>query len=304
MSHITVRIRLSCHLLTLALVLATLGSAAAAADDSLALDTTWRGGPLRGEADRFRLEVLEPGLLTLDVSAPADAETPPTVRVLGDFELLYQSPASLVVAVPAPGAVLVAVAPEDPERPLVRYKLRNAFTAYDNPSPASEPALGIDWEVAERQEEDDLRVPPGIDWEVAERQEEDDLRVIPDLPSLCRFDTADDHPDTPLCATPLESGRSAGGELDNAFGDDEDYFTFVLAGQQTVEIAAAGEDADVLGALYDDRGQRLVAGGWREPGRDLRLVRTLSAGRYFVRLESLHAARASYTLSVTPLERF
>ena len=298
MSFQTIRYRLLTCLLTLALLPAIPGPAAAEATVSLPLDTTWRGGPLRNGADRFRLDVPEPGILTLDVSAPADAETPPTVEVLGDVALLYQSPASLVVAVPAPGAVFVTIASEDSERPLERYKLRNAFTAR---------AAGFDKDVAERREDDDpppsspvAGTPPGFDKDVAERREDDD----PPPFVSCSPDGADDHTDTPLCATPLDPGRVAGGELDNAFGDDEDYFTFVLTGQQTVAIAAAGEDEDVLGVLYDARGQRLTVDGRGQLGGEPRLVRTLAAGRYFVRVESLYPRAGSYTLSVTPLKSF
>ncbi len=325
--------------MTLALLPAIPGPAAAETAASLALDTTWRGGPLRGGADLFRLDVPEPGILTLDVSAPADAETPPTIEVLGDFELLYQSPAGLAVELEAAGAVLLAVAPEDPEHPLERYKLRNAFT----PLPGTLP--GLDKEVAERREDDDLRhespslplretLPGGLDKEVAERREDDDLRHEP--PSLPLHETLpggldkevaerredddlrhdsppfiacapggdDDHADTPWCATPLDPGHVAGGELDNAFGDDEDYFTFVLSGQQTVAIAAAGEDDGVLGVLYDHRGQRLAAGDRCQLGDEPRLVRSLSPGRYFVRVENPYLRAGSYTLSVTPLKSF
>ncbi len=303
----TFRFRPSIRLLALAALLAILGPAAAVAVDSIALDTTWRGGPLWDGADRYYLDVPGAGILTLDVSAPTDAGNRPTVEIQGDFELLYQSPASLVIDLPAAGAVWVAVAPEDPEHPLERYKLRNAFI------PVSGTLCGRDKEVAERREEDDLRhespsLPlPGTlcgrDKEVAERREEDDLHYDPPLVP-CFLDGADDHGDTPLCATPLDpGGGAASGALDNPFGDDEDYFTFVLAGQKTVEIAAAGEVAGVLGALYDQRGQRLMAGE-PEHGHELRLVRTLSAGRYFVRLESPHLRTGSYTLSVTPLKSF
>ncbi len=384
MSFETIRFRPLICLLALALLPAIPGPAAAETAASLALDTTWRGGPLRDGADRFRLDVPEPGLLTLHVSAPVGAETLPTVEVLGDVERLYQSPASLVMAVPAAGAIFVAVAPEDPERPLERYQLRNAFTACaasfplpgtlpgfdkdveerreeDDPwaAPGSpEPALaryrpldaftftacaasfplpgalpGFDKDVEERREEDDpwaapqnpapaleryqLRnafaacagsfplagILPGFDKVVAERREEDDLSFDLGL-AACLLDPADDHADMPLCATLLEPGRSVGGELDNAFGDDQDYFTFVLAGQQTVEIAAAGEDEGVLGVLYDGRGQRLTAGGGQQLDPTLRIVRALSAGRYFVRVESLHVRAGSYSLSVTPLKSF
>ncbi len=104
----------------------------------------------------------------------------------------------------------------------------------------------------------------------------------------CAQGELDDHGDTPLCATPVELGGSAAGELGNGMGDDEDFFTFVLEAQRTVEIELGEGFAGHL-TLYDNAAQRLEAGCCGEAGR---IVRTLGPGRYYVRVGGVGKAYA------------
>jgi len=115
---------------------------------------------------------------------------------------------------------------------------------------------------------------------------------------LCRQDAAADADAHFACAVPLSFGEAAG-EIAGETHDDHDVLTFVLAAQRTVRLETRG-DVTTVGALYDRRGQRLaLAGDGEELGS--RLVRTLAAGRYFVRVEGRHGAAGTYTLSVAAL---
>ncbi len=102
--------------------------------------------------------------------------------------------------------------------------------------------------------------------------------------ALCA-EAADDHPDRPLCATALSWTDDETGVVDT--GDDEDHFTFILAGQETVAVDLAGGDG-VRGVLYDEDGQRLETWG---AGR---LVRTLGPGRFYVRVAGVDGWAGEY----------
>ena len=119
---------------------------------------------------------------------------------------------------------------------------------------------------------------------------------------VCRPGETDDHGDTPLCASQLDVGEPVSGVVANGFGDDEDFFTFLLDELKSVVIEARSHG--VVAALYDDAGQRLTAPGVPSP----RIARTLGPGRYFVRITGLRPyGRAAgppgaYTLDVTTLD--
>ncbi len=113
---------------------------------------------------------------------------------------------------------------------------------------------------------------------------------------LCRR-RADDHSETPGCATRLKPGHVLAGELDGAWGDDDDFFLFRLSELKTVEIRTSG-NVDTLGGLYDRDGQRLAVDDDGGEGANFRLAKTLSPGLYFVRVEGSHSAAGPYTLLV------
>ncbi len=101
----------------------------------------------------------------------------------------------------------------------------------------------------------------------------------------------DDHDDRFLCATPMVLGEVTTGVLGNAFGDDEDAFAFTVAGLETVAVELVGGNA-LRAELYDAVGQRLAA--WPAG----RLVRTLGAGRFTVRVGSVEPWGGEYAVRV------
>ena len=123
--------------------------------------------------------------------------------------------------------------------------------------------------------------------------------------AMCDRGEQDDHGDTPLCATPLHPASGVSGTIDNAFGDDEDYFTFTLAAQETVRIEIR-EGGEAYGLLYDAKGHRLLAGnacqGMDGQGIDTRrLVKTLGPGRYYVRVAGSGNSSQPYGVSFAVL---
>lgn len=109
----------------------------------------------------------------------------------------------------------------------------------------------------------------------------------------CRQGEGDDHGDTFGCASPLDAGGRIAAELANGWGDDEDVFRFRLGRLETVAVEAAGDAAPRI-ALYDRFGQRLETAGF--DGGRARVVRTLAAGDYFVRVSG--EGQGSYELAV------
>lgn len=95
--------------------------------------------------------------------------------------------------------------------------------------------------------------------------------------------------DRPLCATELPWADDVAGVLDP--GDDEAHFTFTLDAQETVAVELSGGDG-VRGVLYDEEGQRLETWG---AGR---LVRTLGAGRFYVRVAGADGWSGTYGLRI------
>lgn len=269
----------------------------------LTLDSTLRGGAGAAPAPEiFRIDIPSAGLLTLDVSAPACGPQPKlaflgglgpvedAVATVGrtGFLLVEATPQSLVVAVAKGGSYLLVVSAEDPARPLSGYTLRNAFmpgAAVRSSGRRADP----------RRRDPSRRLSPTPLKDVEEIEYEAD----PDLGELCPPAEADDHGDTALCATWLPLGGEAAGTLGNAFGDDEDYFLFVLEDQATVAIELVAGEAS-FGILYDERQQRLSACDGRRPAGS-RLVRTLGPGRYFVRVGSANGAEEPFLLRVSRL---
>lgn len=249
--------------------------------DRLELDTTSRVD--EGGRGCYRIDVAASGVLAVEASAPGSPEAEPRLVLLGGdgsgtvrHRILQQTPRAVVVEVEAPGTFFVLVGPEDPAMPLAGYKLRTGFAAR---------LLTKD---VDENDEDGSEIK---------------TRRKPDLGAfaLCaglseKLETYgvaefDDHGDTPLCATPLELGGSVSGAIDNASGDDEDVFTFVVDGLLSVAIAATAGHL----TLYDGRGQRLASSiGDRTPV----LVRVLSPGRYYLRMQDLRGFGEMYDLSL------
>ena len=123
-----------------------------------------------------------------------------------------------------------------------------------------------------------------------------------DLQRICQRRLADDHGDLSHCATPVNLGHPVTGEIRNDWGDDYDYFTFLIEELTSVRIETTG-DGQLYGSLYDHNGYRLRDGDrGTEPG-NLRMVKTLSPGRYVVRVEGRDGAEGAYELDVARLDR-
>ncbi len=297
------------------ILLTVLGSAGVAAGEPaidfhaaaswLTLDTTLRSvGSTPGRPEVFRIEVPAPGILTLDVSAPACEPSQPKLTFLGtsdassgagagnrvrSIDLVRETPQSLVVDIPTPGNYFLAVSAEDPAQLLKDYRIRNTFIADSRiptetykvkTSPDGTPEISF--------------------FEAFKDVEEEEDETDPDLLGLCPLGEIDDHGDTPHCATPLESGSATGGRIENGFGDDEDYFIFALEAQETVAIETT-EGQGRVGVLYDERHQRLTSCDGRTSS-DVRIVRTLGPGRYYVRIESPDGTEGPYRLRVRILK--
>jgi len=118
--------------------------------------------------------------------------------------------------------------------------------------------------------------------------------------ALCGLGEQDDHLDVPLCATPLAAGSAARGTIGDVARDDEDYFTFTLAGPATVRVGVRSEEA-VAAMLYDEDGQRLAA--WKAcPGGCAKgIVRALGRGRYYVSVASAEASGGRYSVALSRL---
>lgn len=234
--------------------------------------------------DCYRVVVDEPGLLAVDVSDPSRPDGEPKLIFLDSSEgILWRTPRALIVEIPRPGIYYFAVSAEDATRPLQRFKLRNAFARQEaihaasasTTAPTCKPPQGANAPHVVSKEVDPNTCDPF------------DARVDATLRALCEKPRSadDDHGDTPLCATALRAREAVSGRLENSDGDDEDFFTFVLDEQRDVEIKARGTGSVLHVTLYSENGLRL---GTDTNGR---LVRTLPAGRYHLRLVGqLHTA--------------
>ncbi len=262
---------------------------------SVELNSTVRGFPAGGK-ECYEAAV-PPGTLRLEVAVPGGSAAQPRVLFRGRsdlaaeaFDLIEESAASLLVNVRAQGSYLLCVAAQDPRQRLEEYKLINAFAA----------GRGLAYGDPDEDDPDPetLAFGAGGDSGAAAGRGRH-LREI--LASMCAAGEVDDHGDAFACATVLEPGGDAAGEIRNDWGDDGDCFAFRLTELATVEIATTG-DVDTYGSLYDRSGHRLGAdddGG----GANFRLVKTLGPGWYFVRVEGRQRSQGAYRLRVDVLSR-
>lgn len=121
-----------------------------------------------------------------------------------------------------------------------------------------------------------------------------------ELVSPCSLFEEDDHADSFLCATAIAVDDSDTGSISNTADDDDDLFTFTLDATTTVRAKAETTGSwIVLGGLYDEDGQRLEADDEDSADDTFEVVKTLAAGRYFVRVAG--DGEGSYTLTLTAL---
>ncbi len=287
---------------------------------SMPLNDSFRSGEnIPGTSRFFELEIPSAGLVTLDVATPATDGVEAKLGFFGrgcsepssfagETDVIERTPSRLTLIADAPGTYIFAVAAQDPRSPLGRYQLTAGFVATETLDRRS-----FDRRREEDGEDDDeLEIEPDL----KDGEDDDELEIEPDakaaMPAdpwflddaplspawhLCRQLELDDHGDTFACATRLRPESEVVGEISNAWGDDQDLFLLVLTETRTVEVATAGA-ADTFVSLHDRHGHLLAAdddGGKHESSR---IVKTLSAGLYFVRVEGSHTAEGLYTLQV------
>ncbi len=279
---------------------------------TIGLDETFRGeGQQVGEPDCFRLR-MPAGLLMFDLAVPGTTAAEPRLGLLGSrcersagVDLIERSASHLLVSSDAPQELTVCVGAQDPRQELGEYKLRTAFV--DLAEYAAQKVDEIEVEPdpfsGGTQKVDEIEVEP--DPFSGGTQKVDEIEVEPDpffgSDALCRTHSLDDYPDSMLCATAIELGRSISGEINNGWGDDHDVFAFELTTVQTVLIETSGE-VDTFGGLYDRSGQRLATAGDGAENAQFRLVKTLQPGLYFVRVEGTAGSRGDYALVVNAVK--
>jgi len=237
----------------------------------------------------FDIYVPESGLLMLEVTVPAAAQTEPRLDFHGPFghglqvkQYLERLPAGLLVEIRRPGTYRLGVHAQDPEQPLGEYRLRSGFAAVP---------FTKEGDPEEDEPDPDPQPIPGKAFEAS--------RI---LSELCSRSQTDEHGDSLWCASPLGLGQEVKAEIGNEWGDDDDFFTFLLTDMETVRIESTGS-TDTFGSLYDERGYRLQSDDDGGTGGNFRLVKTLTPGRYFVRVTGGDGAPGSYRLTVEVLGR-
>lgn len=115
----------------------------------------------------------------------------------------------------------------------------------------------------------------------------------------CHLGATDDYGDSFLCAEPFVVDAPAVSAVISVPGTTSDYdmFTFTLTSAATVTLETTGS-TDVAGSLYDDDGVLLEANDNGGSSPNFRIVRSLGAGQYYVRVEGV-SDDGSYTFRVT-----
>lgn len=103
----------------------------------------------------------------------------------------------------------------------------------------------------------------------------------------------DDHGNSRSSATAAALPSATSGRIET--GQDVDFFRFQVPSRGSVEIRTSGS-LDTLGALYDSSGTRLATNDDSGSGYNFRIVRTLSAGTYYVAVQSYGSGTGAYTL--------
>ncbi len=239
------------------------------------------------------------GVLTLDAMAPIRAQAEPrfvlssqncgSLAETDDLSFVYleRTATNMILEIRQPGSLSFCVDSQDPEESLGDYALRIGF------APSAFEKNGEDPE-EEEPDPEPMTYPnyPSIHPSVSS----------PALRDICRRNTADDHGDTFLCASPLRLGQEVNAEIWDAWGGDDDVFTFALEELTTVHVETSG-DTDTIGSLHGRNGDRLKVGDNGGGDRNFRIVKTLSPGRYFVRVTGSHGTAGAYQLAIEDLEQ-
>ena len=259
------------------------------------------------------------GLLTIEVSTPAPAGALPRLVVAPQpgLRTVAQTPTTLTVAVEGPGDYRFEVLPQDPQKPLGTVRLDTlwlgqdtvlaANTAYSTTEDEDDPWTEIEPDTATL-----LDAPGhlGVNRSEASEDEEPWTEIEPDTWILDPTDACvrqvrghgwDRHGDTFACATPLLiTAGVPTADLSTAM--DRDVFVVTLERQRTLVFESTG-GTDTFASLFDHRGLRLAMDDDGGEGKNFRLVATLPAGRYALRVEGTHGAVGEYGLISGVLDR-
>ena len=126
-----------------------------------------------------------------------------------------------------------------------------------------------------------------------------DYRVEAELADVCALVSGDDHGDDSLCSTEIcVTSTATSGNIGSYTDPDYDFFSFVLTSQGSVTIESTGS-TDVMAELFNERGKRLAEDDDSAlDGVNFKIVKSLPAGRYFVRVEGSSSATGNYSLTV------
>ncbi|MEM1204621.1 MAG: hypothetical protein AAGN66_15440 [Acidobacteriota bacterium] len=119
------------------------------------------------------------------------------------------------------------------------------------------------------------------------------------LPRICRHGRLGDAPDLARCADTVALGSGFRSTLDG-FGGDLDHYRFEVRRLTTVELVSRG-DLDTAAVLLDGLGHRLAADDDSGEAGNFRIVRTLPAGSYVLRVEGSMGAKGVYGLTMKPV---
>ncbi len=103
----------------------------------------------------------------------------------------------------------------------------------------------------------------------------------------------DDHSDTRSGATNLSLGGSRSGRIET--GSDVDYFRVRVSGSGTLTVHTTGS-LDTVGELQSSSGSTLTSDDDGGSGLNFRIRRSVSAGTYYIKVESLGSSTGSYTV--------
>ena len=114
----------------------------------------------------------------------------------------------------------------------------------------------------------------------------------------CHLGDTDDHGDSFLCASTVAIDASANGAISQPGAtSDFDVFTVILDSSATLTFESSGT-TDVAASLYDSNGVLLESNDNGAGSPNFRIVRSLSAGRYYLRVYGVSSAYGSYSVSV------
>ena len=105
--------------------------------------------------------------------------------------------------------------------------------------------------------------------------------------------TTDDHGNTRSGATSLSVGGSQSGQIET--GSDIDYFRVQVSGSGTLTVYTTGS-LDTVGRLENSSGSSLSNDDDSGNNSNFRIAQTVSAGTYYVKVESYESNTGSYTL--------